>query len=169
MTFDLTPEQQSIVARAATLTALPARAVDAVLALEERAALHGSHTALAALHARQHTQPLLMMAAAALGVGRAALAHAREWMLSNGVKPGPDETTPHWAFADGATEVAAARMLTYHAAQLLDRGEDAADAISRAHAFAAGAAQRAVDAAIRVVGYTKGSVLERLLADARML
>ena len=169
MTFDLTPEQTVLVANARTLTSLPDRAIDAVLALEERAVFDGGDGAMAALNARQHAHPLLMAAAAALGIGRAAIAHAREWMLSHGVKPGPDETVPHWRFADGATEVAAARMLTYQAAQMLDRGEDAVDAISRAHAFAADAAQRAVDAAIRIVGYTRGSVVERLSTEVRSL
>jgi alkylation response protein AidB-like acyl-CoA dehydrogenase len=91
-------------------------------------------------------------------------------MKSNDVKPGPDETVPHWAFADGATDVEAARLLTYSAAQMLDRGENADDAISRAHVFAANAAQRAVDAAIRVVGdFSRGGVLERLSQDAKTL
>ena len=108
----------------------------------------------------------------ALGVGRAAITHAIASMKKTGVKPGPDETAPHWAFADGATDVAAARLLTYNAAQMLDRNESAEDAISRAHSFAANAAQRAVDAAIRVegaAGYTKGGLLERLSRDARTL
>jgi alkylation response protein AidB-like acyl-CoA dehydrogenase len=170
MTFDLTPEQHALIAGAATLTALPRRALDAVLAIEERTALQGSEDALTALGGRQHAQPLLMAAAAAIGIGRAAIAHAREWMKSNDVKPGPDETVPHWAFADGATDVEAARLLTYSAAQMLDRGENADDAIARAHVFAANAAQRAVDAAIRVVGdFSRGSVLERLSRDARTL
>ena len=73
-------------------------------------------------------------------------------MKKTGVKPGPDETAPHWAFADGATEVAAARLLTYSAAQCSIGARHAEDAIARAHAFAANAAQRAVDAAIRVDG-----------------
>jgi hypothetical protein len=170
MTFDLTPEQQALIARAATLTSLPRRALDAVLAIEERTAVAGSDDALTALGARQHAQPLLMAAAAAIGIGRAAIAHAREWMKSNDVKPGPDETVPHWAFADGATDVEAARLLTYSAAQMLDRGENADDAITRAHVFAANAAQRAVDAAIRVVGdFSRGGVLERLSQDAKTL
>jgi hypothetical protein len=171
MTFDLTPEQQALVAAAATLTSLPARALEAVLAVEERTALQGA-AALAALGGRDHAHPLLLAAAAAVGIGRAAVAHAREWMLANGVKPGPDETVPHWAFADGATEVAAARLLTYHAAQVIDRGEDAADAVPRAHDFATRAAGQAIDAAIRVMGaagYAPGSLLDRLSHEARTL
>ena len=60
----------------------------------------------------------------ALGVGRAAVAHAIASMKKTGVKPGPDETAPHWTFADGATDVAAARLLTYNAAQMLDRRDE---------------------------------------------
>jgi alkylation response protein AidB-like acyl-CoA dehydrogenase len=114
----------------------------------------------------------LVAAAVALGIGRAAIAHAIQSMKKTGVKPGPDETVPHWTFADGATDVAAARLLTYNAAQLLDLKQAAEEAISRAHLFAANAAQRAVDAAIRVegaVGYAKGGLLERLSRDAKTL
>jgi hypothetical protein len=114
----------------------------------------------------------LVAAAVALGIGRAAINHAIASMKKAGVKPGPDETAPHWTFADGATEVAAARVLTYSAAQLLDRKEAAEDAVTRAHLFAANAATRAVDAAIRVEGaggYLSGGLLERLSRDARTL
>jgi alkylation response protein AidB-like acyl-CoA dehydrogenase len=89
-----------------------------------------------------------------------------------GVKPGPDEYAPHWTFADGATDVAAARLLTYDAAQKLDRNEDADAAVTRAHILSAMAAARAVEAAIKVEGpwgYAKGGLLERLSRDARTL
>ena len=114
----------------------------------------------------------LIAAAVALGVGRAAIAHTLASMKKAGVTPGPDETAPHWAVADGATEVGAARMLTYQAAQLLDRGEEADDAIARAHIFAANAAARAVEAALRIVGaagFTRGGLLDHLSRDARTL
>ena len=114
----------------------------------------------------------LAAAAVALGVGRAAVKHAIASMRKADVKPGPDTTVPHWAVADGATEVEAARMLTYSAAQTMDRGTRADDLIARALDYAAVAAQRAVDAAIRIegsAGYLKGSVLERLTRDSRTL
>ena len=114
----------------------------------------------------------LVAAAVALGIGRAAIAHAIASMKKTGVKPGPDETAPHWTFADGATDVAAARLLTYSTAQMFDRNEAADDAAARAHLFAANAAQRAVDAAIKVEGasgYAKGGLLERLSRDARTI
>lgn len=114
----------------------------------------------------------LAAAAVALGVGRAAVKHAIASMKKNDVKPGPDTTIPHWALADGATEVEAARMLAYAAAQSLDRGNRSDDLISRALDYASRAAEQAVDAAIRIEGssgYLKGSVLERLTRDARTL
>ena len=199
MTFDLTPAQQALIADAKTATTLPARAMDAVLVVEEIASsdpahgarlgfegaggqgsatatplagLEGSEAALAAIPDTGKTRARLMAAAVALGIGRAAIAHAIASMKKTGVKPGPDETAPHWVFADGATDVAAARVLTYSAAQMLDRNEAADDVVARAHAFAARAAQVAVDAAIRVegaAGYSKGSLLERLSRDARTL
>ncbi len=199
MTFDLTPEQQALVAAANSIKALPAQAIDAVLVVEELASkdpgrgarfgfegvggksnttavmmpgLEGSESALASIPESSRIRARLVAAAVALGVGRAAIQHTLESMKKTGVKPGPDETAPHWTFADGATEVAAARVLTYNAAQMLDRGENAEDAITRAHTFAANAAQRAVDAAIRVVGVaglTRGGLLDRLSRDARTL
>jgi alkylation response protein AidB-like acyl-CoA dehydrogenase len=199
MTFDLTPEQQSLVANARSATSLPAPAIDAVLVVEELAAsdpsrgarfgfegvggksnataamlpgLEGSESALASIPEANQIRARLIAAAVALGVGRAAIDHAIASMKKLGVKADPDQTAPHWALADGATEVAAARVLTYSAAQMLDRGENAEDAITRAQAFAADAAQQAVEAAIRVVGavgYGKGSLLDRLLRDAQTL
>jgi hypothetical protein len=199
MTFDLTSEQQALIAGASSVKALPAQAMDAVLLVEELASrdpahgarfgfegvggkggaaaaplagLEGSESALAAIPADHRTRARLIAAAVALGIGRAAIAHAVASMKQTGVKPGPDETAPHWTFADGATEVAAARLLTYNAAQMLDRHEAADDVVARAHAFAAKAAQIAVDAAIRVegtAGYVKGGLLERLSRDARTL
>jgi alkylation response protein AidB-like acyl-CoA dehydrogenase len=69
-------------------------------------------------------------------------------------------------------DVAAARLLTYSAAQSFDRGDQSSDLITRALEFASNAALRAVDAAIRVEGvggYTKNGLLERLSRDARTL
>jgi hypothetical protein len=199
MTFDLTAEQQQLVAGATMATTLPAQAIDAVLVVEELSSkepargarfgfegvggksnttatlmpgLEGSEAALASIPESNRIRAKLIAAAVALGVGRAAIEHALDWMKKSGVKPGPDETAPHWAIADGATDVAAARLLTYGAAQMLDRGENAEDAITRALNFAAIAAERAVESAIRVVGaagFTRGGILDRLSRDARTL
>lgn len=173
MTFELTPDQQQLVSSAATLATLPDGALNAVLVVEERAR-HES-AAGAPFGFEGEANPIrarLIAAAAALGIGRAAVAHALSFMRANDVKAGPDTTVPHWAFADGATEVEAARLLTYSAAQAVDRGEPSETLAARVLDFAARAAQHAVDAAIRVegaAGYSKGSLLERLARDARTL
>ena len=199
MTFDFTPEQQRLIATARNIAALPAAALDAVLVIEERAShdpadaakfgfegvggrsnttaallpgLEGSEAALASIPETNRLRAKLLAAAVALGVGKAAVTHALASMRKRDVKPGPDTTVPHWTLADGATDVEAARLLTYSAAQSLDRGDHADGVIVRALDYAAKAAQRAVDAAIRVEGtggYTKGGLLERLSRDARTL
>lgn len=211
MTFDLTPEQHSLVARAraaaseasgaaslqglldpgalnSTLVIEEVSIVDAGLAArmgfealagaEKRTVLalpglFGSEAAFASVADANRDRARLVVAAVALGVGRAAIAHAVAAMKAAGVRPGPDERAPHWVFANGATEVAAARLLTYEAAQALDREDtDTGAMVARAKAFAANAAEQAVDAAIRIEGpggYVRGGVLERLTRDARTL
>ncbi|HEX8027929.1 MAG TPA: acyl-CoA dehydrogenase family protein [Vicinamibacterales bacterium] len=173
MTFDFTPDQQAFIANAATLTSLPAKALDAVIVAEERARRESTNDAPFGFEGESNPiRARLIAAAAALGVGRAAVAHALTFMKTKDVKPGPDATVPHWAFADGATEVEAARLLTYSAAQAVDRGESADTLVARVLDFAALAAQRAVDAAIRVegaAGYKTGGPLDRLSRDARTL
>ncbi|MFA5909487.1 MAG: acyl-CoA dehydrogenase family protein [Vicinamibacterales bacterium] len=150
--------------------ALAGEAPGTVLALP---GLLGSEGALAAVGAGNLDRARLVVAAVALGVGRAATAHAVAAMKAAGVRPGPDERAPHWVFANAATEVEAARLLTYEAAQAVDRGDgEAGTIVARAKVFAAKAAEQAVDAAIRIEGaggYVRGGVLERLTRDARTL
>lgn len=199
MTFDLTPEQKILISTARNAASLPSKAADAVLVIEERASanaaeaarfgfegvggrssttaamlpgLEGSESALASIPEENRLLARLIAAAVALGVGRAAIDHAVAAMKKLEIKPGPETTVPHWALADGATDVQAARLLTYSAAQSFDRGEQTTDLIARALEFASHAAQRAVDAAIRVegmAGYTRNGLLERLSRDARTL
>jgi alkylation response protein AidB-like acyl-CoA dehydrogenase len=187
------------VATARTTASLPSKAADAVLIIEERAAadpaeaarfgfegaggtsttttallpgLSGSEAALASIPETNRVLARLIAAAVALGVGRAAIDHAVAALKKLEIKPGPETAVPHWALADGATDVAAARLLTYSAAQSFDRGDQSSDLITRALEFASNAALRAVDAAIRVEGvggYTKNGLLERLSRDARTL
>jgi hypothetical protein len=199
MTFHLTPAQNILVATARNTASLPSKAADAVLFIEERAAadpaeaarfgfegaggtsttttallpgLSGSEAALASIPETNRVLARLIAAAVALGVGRAAIDHAVAALKKLEIKPGPETAVPHWALADGATDVAAARLLTYSAAQSFDRGDQSSDLITRALEFASNAALRAVDAAIRVEGvggYTKNGLLDRLSRDARTL
>jgi len=173
MTFDLTPAQLALISQAASTTTLPSVALDAVLVVEEQsrnsAADEEAHTFL---NDPSPARARLLAAASAVGIGRAAIEHAVAFMKANNITAGPDTTVPHWTVADGATEVEAARLLTYAAAQELDLGGQADSSIARALEFAVRAAQRAVDAAISVegiAGYSKGGLLDRLARDARTL
>jgi alkylation response protein AidB-like acyl-CoA dehydrogenase len=109
----------------------------------------------------------LVLAGVALGVGRAAVDAALAELRESNRTPGADVEKPHWAVADAATELEAARLLTYKAAQT---SSDADIAIARLMATAA--ATRAVDTAIRVIGpraLVDGSTMERLSRDVRAL
>src|ERR1051325_4082851 len=117
MTFDLTPEQRTLIATARNAASLPAKAADAVLVIEERASadpaeaarfgfeavggrssttaarlagLEGSESALASIPENNRILARLIAAAVALGVGRAAVAHAVASLEKRDVKPGPD-------------------------------------------------------------------------------
>ncbi|HUE88866.1 MAG TPA: acyl-CoA dehydrogenase family protein [Vicinamibacterales bacterium] len=111
-----------------------------------------------------HTQ--LALAAMALGVGRAAMEAALDAVRESAATPA-DVEKPQWLVADVATDLDAARLLAYKAA----RTQTTAD-IALARLLASAAAQRAVDAALRVVGagaLAAGSALERQSRDVRVL
>jgi alkylation response protein AidB-like acyl-CoA dehydrogenase len=156
--------------------------LDAVLALEALATGSASTAArvgLGAGHAEQSLAGLrgvapvespterqqLAMAAVCLGLGRTALDEALAVTRQRGDRPAGDPADPpHWMLADAATEMDAARLLVHAAAD--GQGVGAAAAL----VFASGAASRAVDAALRIVGpeaYRDGSVLERCCRDVR--
>jgi alkylation response protein AidB-like acyl-CoA dehydrogenase len=154
--------------------------LDAVLAVEEIAAVSAAVAAHAVLGAGPGnlaglrgvgavTMPdesqRLGMAAVCLGIGRAAIHEALTVARSRGDRAtGDPADAPHWALADAATEMDAARLLVRSAA--LGPGLGAAAAF----VYAAGAASRTVDAALRVIGaagYEPGSVLERCGRDIR--
>jgi alkylation response protein AidB-like acyl-CoA dehydrogenase len=108
----------------------------------------------------------LALAGIALGVGRAAAESAlAEIRQSTGTAPAVEK--PQWLMADVATDLDAARLLTYKAAGTMATGD-----IALARLLASAAAQRAVDAAVRVTGASalaEGSALERLARDVRVL
>jgi alkylation response protein AidB-like acyl-CoA dehydrogenase len=115
------------------------------------------------------TRGRLVMAAVALGIGRAAVTQALD-TLRESARQSQDQEKPHWAVADAATEVAAARVLTLQAAQALQDASAGAGFVAMAKLAASRAAQLAVDVALRVTGpqgFARGSLLERLSRDAR--
>jgi alkylation response protein AidB-like acyl-CoA dehydrogenase len=114
----------------------------------------------------------LVCCAVALGVGRAAVAHGVAAMKRTNIRPGGDEKVPHWALADAAAELDAARLLTLNAAQMMERDEASERMIDLAKTLSATAAEKAVEAAIRIEGvdgYARAGLLERLTRDARTL
>jgi butyryl-CoA dehydrogenase len=112
------------------------------------------------------------IAAQALGVGEAALdaaiAHAKARRQFG--RPIADFQAVQWMLADSATELAAARMLTWKAASAKDRQENITLEASMATLAASEAAHKAADRAMQVLasaGYRRGSLVERLFRDVR--
>jgi len=76
-----------------------------------------------------------------------------------------------WMIADMGTDLAAARLLTYHAAWLKDRQLPFGKAASIAKLFATEAAMRHTVKAVQIqggYGYIKGAKVERLMRDAKI-
>ncbi len=112
------------------------------------------------------------IAAQALGVGDAALqealGHARGRETFG--RPIGRYQAVQWMLADMATELDAARMLTYRAAAAKDQGERATVEAAMAKLYASEAAHRAADHAMQILasaGYRRGSTVERLFRDVR--
>jgi alkylation response protein AidB-like acyl-CoA dehydrogenase len=112
------------------------------------------------------------IAAQALGIGDAALAEAVSYAKTRrafGRAIGQFEAI-QWMLADVATELDAARLLTWKAAAARDPRGDGPLESSMAKLAASEAAHRAADRAMQIlasVGYRQGSVVERLFRDAR--
>jgi alkylation response protein AidB-like acyl-CoA dehydrogenase len=76
-----------------------------------------------------------------------------------------------WSLADVATDLAASRLLAYHAAELIHREEEAIFAASQAKSFASQMAPRAVAAcmqAMGAIGLTEDHPFSRHLIGARI-
>jgi acyl-CoA dehydrogenase len=76
------------------------------------------------------------------------------------------------ALADMATDIDAARLLTYRAAWLRDRGEPATQEVAMAKMAATESAQRVIDRAVQMFGgrgVTRGEIVEHLYRDIRAL
>jgi alkylation response protein AidB-like acyl-CoA dehydrogenase len=112
------------------------------------------------------------IAAQALGVGQAALdaaiAHAKQHEAFG--QPIANYQAIQWMLADSATELDAARMLMFKAADARRRGERSTLEASMAKLSASEAAHRAADRAMQILashGYRRGAVVERLFRDVR--
>ena len=120
------------------------------------------------------TQPFMsharvLLAAAGIGMGRRALHEALAVARGRRDRGAGGEQTVQGLLADAATELDAARMLTWKAASTA--GLSFADA-SMAKLLATEATQRAVARATQVVGadsFRAGHIIERLAQDVRAL
>jgi len=76
-----------------------------------------------------------------------------------------------WMIADMATDLAAARFLTYHAAYLKDQNQPFSKEAAMAKLFASEAAMKHTIKAVQIhggYGYCKGAKVERLMRDAKI-
>lgn len=112
------------------------------------------------------------IAAQALGIGEAAIAEAIAFAKTRRTFGHPIATYEaiQWMLADVATDLEAARMLTWKAADAKDRQERSGTEASMAKLAASEAAHRATDRAMQIMasaGYRRGSNIERLFRDVR--
>ena len=114
----------------------------------------------------------IAIAAQALGIGEAALDEAIRHAKTREQfgQPIGNNQAVQWMLADMATELAAARMLTWKAAALKPLQERVTVEASMAKLAASEAAHNAADNALQILasaGYRRGSVAERLFRDVR--
>jgi alkylation response protein AidB-like acyl-CoA dehydrogenase len=112
------------------------------------------------------------IAAQALGIGEAAIAEAIAYAKTRHTfgQPIANYQAIQWMLADRATELEAARLLTWKAAAAKDQQERCALETSMAKLAASEAAHKAADRAMQILasaGYRRGSVVERLFRDVR--
>jgi alkylation response protein AidB-like acyl-CoA dehydrogenase len=112
------------------------------------------------------------IAAQALGIGEAAIAEAIKYAKARQTfgQPIANYQAIQWMLADMATELQAARMLTWKAADAKGRQERITLEASMAKLAASEAAHKAADKAMQILasaGYRRGSVVERLFRDVR--
>ncbi|MDR1188502.1 MAG: acyl-CoA dehydrogenase family protein [Bifidobacteriaceae bacterium] len=113
------------------------------------------------------------IAAQAVGIAQGALEASVEYAKERRQfgKPISAFQAIQWMVADMATDVEAARQLTYRAAGLQDAGEPFGVAAAQAKLFAAQAATRVASQAIQIHGgngYTVAYPVERAYRDARI-
>ena len=114
------------------------------------------------------------VAAMAVGVARAAYEHAAGYgrqRVQFG-QPIAMNQAIYFLLADMATDIEAARLLTWKAAWLADQGRRNTKESSFAKAFAADLAMRAATDAVQIFGgygYMKDYPVEKLMRDAKLL
>jgi len=113
------------------------------------------------------------IATQAVGVAQACIEEALSYSKQRQQfgHPIADFQAIQWMLADMATEIDAARLLTYRAAWLQQQGRDVTRAAAIAKLFASEASNRAAYKALQIFGgygYVKDFPVERLFRDARV-
>lgn len=113
------------------------------------------------------------ISAQSVGIIQAALDESIKWSkerIQFG-KPISRQQAISWMIADMATDLDAARFLTYRAAWLKDQGVTFSKEAAMAKLFAAEAAMKHTIKAVQIhggYGYVKGAKVERLMRDAKI-
>ncbi len=125
-----------------------------------------------AMSTLDHSRPLT--AVFAVGIARAALEHAVAYARERKQfgRPIADLQAIQFMLADMASDVEAARLLTWKAAWLLDEGQRSTLASSHAKRFAADMAMKVTTDAVQIFGgygYTRDYPVEKLMRDAKLV
>jgi alkylation response protein AidB-like acyl-CoA dehydrogenase len=127
---------------------------------------------LIAMKTFEHTRP--DVAALAVGVARAAFEYALDYSMQReqfGRQIAKFQAIG-FMLADMATEIDAARLLTWRAAWMLDQGRPVNKEASMAKAFAADTAMKVTTDALQIlggVGYTRDYPVEKWMRDAKIM
>ena len=118
------------------------------------------------------TRPVV--AAVSVGVARAAYEYAVEYLKGRVQFGAPLSKNQAIQFkvADMAIKIAAARLLAWHAAWMMDNGMQQSKEAAIAKAFAADAAMEITTSAVQLFGgygYSKEYPVEKLMRDAKLL
>src|SRR5699024_10606423 len=113
------------------------------------------------------------IAAQALGIGEGALEHATAYAKEREQfgKPIAHNQGVSFKLADMATEGEAAKLLTYNAAALMERGVPCVKEVSMAKMYASKTATKTAIEAVQVFGgygYTEDYPVERFFRDAKV-
>ena len=116
----------------------------------------------------------ISIAALSVGIAQAALDHSVKYAKQRKQfgKPLADFQGIQFKIADMATEVEAARLLTYRAAKLKDEGKDFKFAASMAKYYASEIASKATGEAIQIhggYGFIKEFPVEKLYRDVKLM
>jgi len=115
---------------------------------------------------------LLLFAASAIGISRAALAHSITYAKERKTfgRPIGEHQAVAFMMSDMAKDIEAAKLLTYKGCQLIDQGGNDLDSAAIAKVFAQEAAMRIATDAVQIFGgygYSREYPVEKLMRDAK--